>query len=331
MLITNSSPLVGTTEPADFKPGLPMDASSSSSMNSTIVPSVPFVWAVVRAYFALASRLLPDLARRQAERLFTVPPRYAGRRAHPVDARRETVIAGKHSLAVWQAGPPAAKAVLLVHGWGGRGVQMGSFVAPLLASGYRVVWFDQPGHGESGRSAVTLPDFVRALEALAATHGPFEAAIGHSIGAAALGVAMRRGLQLGRVVFISPPASISEYAHNFARLLGITPSIRDAMRRRLEQRYGVRFADIDRIDELAQFRLPALFVHDSGDAEVPFEHTLRLSKRMPGARLIKTYGLGHHRVLRDHAVVRAAIDFVNGEVDGLPAELPVLPLPAPIY
>jgi pimeloyl-ACP methyl ester carboxylesterase len=238
------------------------------------------------------------LARRQAERLFTLPPRYAGRGAHPVDARRESVVAGTHSLAVWQAGPPAAPAVLLAHGWGGRGVQMGSFVEPLLAAGYRVVWFDQPGHGESGHGPVALPDFVRALQALAATHGPFAAAIGHSLGAAALGVAMRRGMQLGRVVFVSPPSSINEHARNFARQLGITPPIREAMRRRIEHRYGVRFDEIDRIDELEQLRVPALFVHDSGDAEVPFEHTLRLSERMPGARLIKTYGLGHHRLAR---------------------------------
>jgi pimeloyl-ACP methyl ester carboxylesterase len=286
---------------------------------------------VVRAYFAIASRLLPDLARRQAERLFTLPPHYAGRGAHPVDARRESVVAGKHTLAVWQAGPPAATAVLLVHGWGGRGVQMGSFVAPLLVAGYRVVWFDQPGHGESGAGSVALPDFVRALQALAATHGPFEAAIGHSLGAAALGVAMRSGMPLGRAVFVSPPSSLNEHAHNFARLLGITPSIREAMRRRIEHRYGVRFAEIDRIDELERLRVPALFVHDGGDAEVPFEHTLRLSGRLPGARLIKTYGLGHFRLLRDRAVVGAVVDFVSGRVDDLPAELPALPRPAPIY
>ena len=103
------------------------------------------------------------------------------------------------------------------------------------------------------------------------------------------------------------------------------------MRARLEQRYGVRFADIDRIDELTQLSLPALFVHDGGDAEVPFENTLRLSARMPGARLIKTYGLGHYRLLRDPGVVRAIVDFVRGDADELPAELPVLPRPAPLY
>ncbi len=181
------------------------------------------------------------------------------------------------------------------------------------------------------RGPVALPDFVRALEALTVTHGPFEAAIGHSLGAAALGLAMRRGLAPGRVALLSSPASINEHAHNFARLLGITPRIREAMRRRLENRYGVPFAEIDRIGELERLRVPALFVHDSDDTEIPFEHALRLSDRMPGARLIKTYGLGHFRILRDRAVVRSVVDFVAGHVAGLPAELPVLPRPAPMY
>jgi hypothetical protein len=105
-----------------------MNATIATSVNSTIVRSRTSLLAMLRAYFAIASRLLPDLARRQAERLFTMPPRYAGRRTHPVDARRETVVAGKHSLAVWQAGAPGAPAVLLAHGWGGRGVLVGAVV-----------------------------------------------------------------------------------------------------------------------------------------------------------------------------------------------------------
>jgi len=307
-----------------------MNAAFATPNNSTIVRSIS-PWPLIRAYFAVASRVVPTLARRQAERLFTLPPRYAGRAAHPVGERLEPLAAGARSIAVWQAGPTSAPAVLLVHGWGGRGVQMSSFVAPLVAAGKRVVWFDQPGHGESGRGPVALPDFVRALHALAAAHGPFVAAIGHSLGAAAIGVAIRGGLPLGRVVFVSPPSSIAEHAHNFARLLGITPSIRDAMRRRIEHRFGMRFDDIDRIDELDRVRIPALFVHDTGDSEVPIDNTLRLSRRIPGARLIRTYGLGHYRVLRDPAVVRSIVEFVEGEVDDLPAQLPRLPRPAPIY
>jgi len=304
-----------------------------TSENSTIVrpKNSSTSLALARIYFAVASRLVPNLAPRQAERLFTAPPRYAGRSRPSDDARREVIASGKHPLAVWHAGPRAAPAVLLAHGWGGRGVQMSSFVEPLVASGFRVVWFDQPGHGDSGEAPVALPDLVQAVQTLVAAHGPFAAAIGHSLGAAAIGLALRGGLQLGRVVFVSPPASINEYTHNFARMLGLTPAIRDSMRRRIERRYGVRFAEIDRIEGLSELRLAALFVHDGDDVEVPFEHTQRLAQRMPDARIIKTHGLGHYRLLRDAGVVRAIVDFVVGDVGALPTELPELPRPAPIY
>jgi pimeloyl-ACP methyl ester carboxylesterase len=306
-----------------------MNAHVAAAINRTIV-RLP-IQAAVRTWFGVTSHLLPGVAIRQAERLFTKPLRHTGHRTHPVAAQRKTVAVGNWDIAVWQAGSPTAPAVLLSHGWGGSGMQMGSFVAPLLAQGYQAVWFDQPGHGESGRGAVGMPDFVRALEALAETHGPFEAAIAHSLGAAALALALRRGLALERVVFVAAPASLNEHAHNFARWIGITPRIREAMRSRLEHRYSVRFEEIDRIEELAKLHLPALFVHDGADAEVPFEHALRLSGHMPGARLIKTHGLGHFRILRDAAVVATIVDFARGDDACLPAELPTLPSPAPLY
>ena len=309
-----------------------MTATLAPTKNSTRsrFPALSFRGAL-RAYFTIASRLVPDVARRHAEQLFTSPPRYAGRQTHPADARRETVVAGRHAVAVWQAGRAGAPAILLAHGWGGRGTQMGAFVAPLLAAGYRVIWFDQPGHGESGGGAVGLPDFVRAVEAVVATHGPFTAAIGHSLGAAAIGVALRHGVRLGSVVFVSPPSSVGELTDSFARVLGITPSVLEALRRRLERRYGMRITDIDRIEELEKLSVRALFVHDNDDAEVPIEHTLRLSARLRGASLIKTYGLGHYRILREPAVVAAVVDFVEGRTESLPPELPTLPRPAPIY
>lgn len=308
-----------------------MTATTSTPANSTIVRFDALPLLLLRAYFGIASRVTPRLARRHAERLFTLPPRYAGSRPPPVPARRETVAAGSHQVAVWHAGPAEAPAVLLAHGWGGRGVQMGRFVAPLLAHGRRVVWFDQPGHGESGRTPVGLPDFTAALHALATTHGPFEAAIGHSLGAAAIALALRDGLSLRRVVLICPPTSIREHTHAFARHLGIPARLRDAMRARLEHRYGVPFEHIDRLDELTRVHIPSLLVHDQDDAHVPIGHAQRLVAHLRHARLITTHGLGHFRILRDAAVIRAVCDFLDGDDAGLPHELPELPLPAPLY
>ena len=73
---------------------------ATSSLNSTIVRARRTGWTLLRVYFAVASRFLPEVARRQAERLFTLPPRYAGRRPHPIDARREAVTVDGRSLAV---------------------------------------------------------------------------------------------------------------------------------------------------------------------------------------------------------------------------------------
>ena len=51
----------------------------------------------------------------------------------------------------WGQGP----LVLLVHGWNGRGSQLGSFVEPLLEGGFQVVTFDAPGHGASAPTPIT--------------------------------------------------------------------------------------------------------------------------------------------------------------------------------
>ena len=298
--------------------------------NSTIVRAMPIAATLGRAYFALVSRVLPGVASDQVERMFTTPPRYAGRVTPSVNARRRFVRSGARALAVWEAGSANDPTVLLAHGWGGRGVQMEAFVAPLLQRGFRVAWFDQPGHGDSGEGPVGLPDFVHALEAIGKTLGHLHAVVGHSLGAAALGIALRRGLPIARAVFIGSPASMSEQAGAFARMIGIAPWVRDVMRLRLERRYGMPFEEIDDVEELQHVMIPALFVHDAGDREVPFENALRLSSRMPNARLLRTYGLGHRRALREHGVIAAIAEFADG-VDDMPGEWPRLPRPAPLY
>lgn len=286
---------------------------------------------LLRAYFRLASHLSPRLARRQSARLFMTPPRRARALPPPLPARRETITTAAGDVALWQAGPADAPAVLLIHGWGGVGTQLGAFVAPLRERGFRVVWFDLPGHGVSDRRPVALPDLVHAVESINAACGPVTAAIGHSLGASATALALRRGLGLSRVVLISAPTSMREHLHHFARLIGIPPRIRDAMRERIERRYAIDLEEIDRIEDLARLAVPALIIHDHDDREVAFANGQRLADALPNAYLTGTYGLGHFRIVRNPEVVRTAVDFLGSRSDVPPAALPVLPNPAPMY
>src|SRR5262249_57828229 len=92
------------------------------------------------------STLAPALAARLAERLLTTPPR-SRRPAAEIEllraARARPLQVGGRRIEtwVWGAGPT----VLLVHGWGGPGAQLGALVAPLPARGVSVPTVHAPG------------------------------------------------------------------------------------------------------------------------------------------------------------------------------------------
>jgi hypothetical protein len=54
-----------------------------------------------------------------------------------------------------------------------------------------------------------------------------------------------------------------------------------------------------------------LLVHDEDDKEVGPQHPEALLKVYPAAKLIKTSGLGHTRILRDDAVIREVVTFIS--------------------
>lgn len=303
----------------------------ASPINRTIVRfSVSLARLATRAYFQGLSHLHPDGARRHAERLFTTPPRHTTRYPIATVARRSTVLSEAGHLAVWQAGPDEAPAVVLVHGWGGVGAQLGGFVPSLLERGFRVVWFDQPGHGESEGHQSALPDMVRGLVSVAATCGPFHAAIGHSIGAATVALALRGGLPLQRAVLIGAPASIGDYMRSFARMLGISGEVRERLRVAIEARYGRKMDELDRIEDLSRLDTPMLLFHDCNDRHVPFSHSQRIARHLRHSHLVSTHGMGHYRILRDPSVVRETIRFLTEAESLPPSHLPELPVPAPL-
>jgi len=303
----------------------------ASSTYSTIVRVCDTaIKLVTRAYFHSLSHLHPDGARRHAERLFTTPPRHAKHYPVAAAARRLTVLSEAGHLAVWQAGPDGAPAVVLVHGWGGVGAQLGGFVAPLLARGFRVVWFDHPGHGESEGHQSALPDMVRGLTAVAATCGPFHSAVGHSIGAATIALALRGGLPLQRAVLIGAPASIGDYMRSFARMIGISGEVRERLRLAIEARYGRKMDELDRIEDLGRLDTPTLLFHDSNDRHVPFAHAQRIAGHLRRSHLVNTHGLGHYRILRDLSVIGETMRFLTEAAPHPPKHLPELPVPAPL-
>ncbi len=215
---------------------------------------------------------------------------------------------GPLAIYSWGEGPT----VLLVHGWNGRGTQMGGFAAALANAGYRAIAFDAPGHGRTPGNCSTIFRIVDAVVVIANEFGPLQGIVSHSFGAMVIARALHTPLSAERVVCINPAAQLDFLIDSFCKTLEISPRIRKAFLQRLEDRYG---ADIGRqisADEnAADLTIPALIIHDRDDKEVPWQQGELLAHAWPDARFMQTRGLGHTRSLRDHKTIQAAVDFIS--------------------
>jgi pimeloyl-ACP methyl ester carboxylesterase len=284
--------------------------------------------------FITGALLLPEYAAALAERLFLTPPKPTLPQStffDFVDAHSSYVEYRGRNLATWRWGPLDAPAVLLAHGWGGHAAQMRGFVPRLLAEGFRVIAYDQPAHGLSEGKLTGLPDFAGALAAVAMHHGNVKHVITHSLGGPAVAIALSRGLDLQSVVLVSPPSDLVGYSRRFARWTWMPEALRRAMQASIEERYGLRWFEIE-VPRLApRLKTPALVIHDHSDSFVPWEQGAALARAWPGARLLSTVGLGHGRILESDITTRAAVDFITGRSGVASLAAPALPYPAPLY
>lgn len=282
-----------------------MAAPQKSTNGRSVVP-----WPVRSGLSALAA-VSPGLAARAAARVFMTPPRAAAppREREALEAWRRFEVRGRHgALAAWRLG--RGPAVLLVHGWGGRGGQLAPFGPALAAEGCSVVTFDAPGHGASPGRRASVVHFADAVEEVALAVGA-RAAVGHSVGGAALGLALSRGLPLAAAVLVGAPRSPAQFFGSFGAALGLGPGLLGRVREHIEAWVGIRMDDLD-VARVAPpgGGAPLLVLHDRADGEVPFADGEAIRAAWPGARLAATDGLGHRRILRDAGAIGTAVGFV---------------------
>ena len=265
--------------------------------------------------FSASAFLFPDLATALAERMFLTPPRARDAAASAldlVDARSSFLEHKGRHIAMWRWGSREAPAVLLTHGWGGYAAQMRAFVFPLLQAGYRVIAYDQPAHGVSEGRLTGLPDFADVLAEVAAFHGNVEAAVAHSLGGAAAALALANGkASFRKVVLVSPPSDLVGYSRRFARWYWMPEAVRKGMQAAIEERYGVRWENLEVPRVAPRLSAQALVIHDRNDLLMPWTHGATVARHWPGAKLMSTEGLGHRRILSDERVTRAAAEFID--------------------
>jgi pimeloyl-ACP methyl ester carboxylesterase len=263
----------------------------------------------MRTAFRTVGAVAPTIAARWAETLFCTPPaRRGGDEAFVATGSRFTFPSQGQQLAGWEWG--SGPAVVLVHGWGSRASRLSGLASALVNAGFRVIAYDAPAHGESSGRFASLPEFARALGDLGETVGPVHGLVGHSLGGAAVAMAMWHGLDARRAVLIAPPADVRIFSDHFARTLAIPPAVQQTMHRNLERRLRIVWEDLHIPTLVRELPAAALVIHDRDDADVPFAHGEEIVGAWPGSRLESTRGLGHRTLLRDPAVIRWSVEFL---------------------
>ncbi|MDA8020335.1 MAG: alpha/beta fold hydrolase [Thermoanaerobaculia bacterium] len=232
------------------------------------------------------------------------------------DAREFTVPFGNKELRAWAWGDGGSRTALLVHGWAGRGSQLGSLAAPLVAQGFRVVAFDGPGHGRSSGRRSSLPEMAGAVAAMLRNLRGADAVIAHSLGATATAAALAgypgldSDLDVGALAFVAPPSEVHGLIRRFSQMTGLSMPVLQEMRRRIEKRFGIEWHELQ-VSQLApRIARPVWVAHCVDDREIPIEQGRELAAVWPGASLHETAGLGHRRILRDRSTIRHLVGYV---------------------
>ncbi|MFT3796417.1 alpha/beta hydrolase [Flavobacterium sp.] len=252
---------------------------------------------------------------RFAARLFTspikhkIPKREFEMDRHSVQEKLHVPEIGK-DIVVYRLGD-GPKKILLVHGWSGRGTQLVKFADALVETGFSVVSFDAPAHGKSPGKTTLMPEFIASILEIEKQYGPFEAAIGHSLGGMSLLNAMRLGLKAKHLVIIGSGDIIKDIFDDFVFKMELQPEISDLMRDYFEHKYNKTMAEFSASLSAQVIDIPVLVIHDHDDAEVPVYCAINIHKNLKNGQLMLTKKLGHRKILGDPEVIRQSLEFIN--------------------
>ena len=218
---------------------------------------------------------------------------------------------GELAVTTWGRGGPA---VLLMHGWGGARAQMAGFVDPLLFAGYRVVAYDQPGHGESEGKTTNLLEIAPTMDLIAQREGLFHAVIAHSFGTLITSYALVHNLfpAPARLVYFGAFNRLLDSLPRFQVLARLPDEVMGGLRAMIYENFGRDVLEAINNESLApQLDIPTLMFHDTGDDVTPVEDSRAIARLWKQARLIETEGLNHRGALQSRAIHEQGVEFLK--------------------
>ena len=205
------------------------------------------------------------------------------------------------------------KQILLVHGWSGRGTQLFKIADELLKAGYSTISFDAPAHGKSPGKTTIMVDFIATILEIEKQFGPFEAAIGHSLGGMCVLNSIKKGLKVNHAVVIGSGDIVEDIMDDFVAKLELKPAVSILLRLYFEKKYGEEMNSYSAFLAAKETAIPVLVIHDNHDPEVPVKAGIHIHKYLKNGELLLTDGLGHRKILGNPKVIEKTVQFIQNK------------------
>ena len=273
---------------------------------------IPRLIILTSKFFSIIS---PKLVTLFAAKLFTTPikhkiPKRELEMDHKSIQKLVSVPAIDKEVMVYNYGK-SDKKVLLVHGWSGRGTQLFKIADELLKLGYSTISFDAPAHGKSPGKNSIMVDFIATILEIDKQFGPFEAAVGHSLGGMSVLNAIKKGLKVNHAVVIGSGDIVKDIIDDFVAKLQLKPNISNRLRLFFEKKYKEDMNSYSAYLAAKETAIPVLVIHDNNDIEVPVTAGIHIYKYLQNGELLLTDGLGHRKILGNPEVIQRIVQFIE--------------------
>lgn len=253
--------------------------------------------AMLRIKNRISGSLFPLSVARKTARMFLTPKRFPLKHWEKEAESYGRRVGFGNVLSAVRWGNSGQK-ILVVHGWESRATQLYSLVPGLIDQGFEVVGIDAPGHGRSQGGKANPVTFSQAICEADKAFGPFYGAIGHSMGAVAISIAMESGVRFQRTVLVASPNRLYDMLMAFAGFIGLPKRAKNLFVREIEKEVGRPAKDLDVSRIFAELLPDALLIHAKNDKEVPFACHDAIIKACPGLQAYTSESLGHRRIVR---------------------------------
>jgi len=263
----------------------------------------------------LLQAISPKLATLFAAKLFTTPLK------HSIPKRELQMVQNSKQQKLWIPKinkeihlyhyGQSQKKILLVHGWSGRGTQLVKIADELLDNGFSTISFDAPAHGKSGSNSTLMPEFIASILEIEKQFGPFEFAIGHSLGGMSILNAIKQGLKVKKSVIIGSGDIIQDILDSFVLKMELKPEIALKMKTHFEKKFGEAMENYSASLAAQSVEIPVLIIHDENDDEISVKAAHNIHSNLKNGKILVTEKLGHRKILGDKKVIESIINFIS--------------------